>query len=111
MTTEGDEKRKRLNKPMKKLHMYSLGYARTMNNVGVSNETPVEKIPFEIKVCFQSCSSVVHRRFQNQRKKEGGIEDVCQLFSKQRTDVERNRRVCSIKQAGCVAGFVYLLSV
>jgi hypothetical protein len=64
-------KRERLNKLMKKLHTDSIVYVRTIKNVGVSHETPEEKIPSEIKVCFQSCSSVFHRRFQDQRKKEG----------------------------------------
>jgi hypothetical protein len=96
---------------MKKLHTDSIVYVRTIKNVGASHETPEEKIPSEIKVCFQSRSSVFHRRFQDQRKKRGGIEYVCQLFSKQRTDVERNRRVRIIQQAGCVAWFMYLLCV
>ena len=39
------QKRKRLNKLMKKLHTNSIVYVRTIKNVGASHETPEEKIP------------------------------------------------------------------
>ena len=65
---------------MKKLHTNSIVYVRTIKNVGASHEAPEEKIPSEIKVCFQSCSSVVHRRFQDRRKKREGLNMSVNFF-------------------------------
>jgi hypothetical protein len=110
MTTEGNEKGKDSINLQKNLHTDLPGYARIIKNVGTSHETPREEMPSEVKICFSSRSSAVQCR-SGSEKKEGGIEDVRQLFPKQRTDVERNRRVCSLKQAGCIAGFMYLLCV